>query len=61
MMPRRWESSMLSRELRQMRWVFLAPPLFLFTGLVAIPGVYAFVYSVQRWDGGEEIVSVVDK
>ena len=51
MMPRRWESSMLSRELRQMRWVFLAPSLFLFTGLVAIPGVYAFVYSVQRWDG----------
>jgi len=31
--------------------VAMAPALVLFTGFVAIPGVRAFVYSVQDWDG----------
>ena len=34
-----------------MRILFLTPPLLLFTGLVAIPGIRALVYSLQRWDG----------
>lgn len=34
-----------------MRWVFLAPSLLLFTGLVAVPGVRALLYSLQNWDG----------
>jgi ABC-type sugar transport system permease subunit len=31
--------------------VFLAPALVLFTGFVAIPGIRAFLYSIQKWDG----------
>lgn len=31
--------------------VFLAPAFVLFTGMVAVPGVRAFLYSLQRWDG----------
>lgn len=34
-----------------MRWLFLAPSLLLFTGLVAIPGIRALIYSLQKWDG----------
>lgn len=37
----------------QLRFValFLAPALFLFTVFVALPGVRALVYSLQKWDG----------
>ncbi len=31
--------------------VFLAPALVLFTAFVALPGVRALLYSLQRWDG----------
>lgn len=31
--------------------VFLAPAFLLFTGLVAVPGVRALLYSFQRWNG----------
>ncbi|MFP4501986.1 MAG: carbohydrate ABC transporter permease [Candidatus Hydrogenedentota bacterium] len=30
---------------------FLAPAFLLFTGFVAVPGVRALLYSLQRWDG----------
>ncbi|HEX73141.1 MAG TPA: sugar ABC transporter permease, partial [Candidatus Hydrogenedentes bacterium] len=31
--------------------VFLAPALVLFSAFVALPGVRALLYSLQRWDG----------
>ena len=45
------ERLLINAELKQMRWVFLAPSLLLFTALVAIPGGRALIYSVQNWDG----------
>ena len=41
----------MTREQRVMVVLFLAPALLLFTVLVAIPAVNAFMYSLKRWDG----------
>ncbi len=43
----------MKRGADQLRFValFLAPALFMFTVFVALPGVRALVYSLQKWDG----------
>ncbi len=41
----------LTREQKLMAVLFLAPALLLFTTLVAVPSVNAFMYSLKRWDG----------
>lgn len=43
-----------NRELRQLRWILIAPAFLLFTGFTAIPSVRALVYSLQEWDGFTE-------
>ena len=40
-----------NREQRVMAFLFLAPAFVLFTAIVAVPSVVAFLYSLQRWDG----------
>ncbi len=40
-----------SREQTIFIVVFLAPAFLLFTGFVAIPGIRALFYSLQKWDG----------
>ena len=40
-----------TREQRIITALFLTPALFLFTVFVALPGVRALLYSVQKWDG----------
>ena len=41
----------MTREQRVMAVLFLAPAFILFTVLVAVPSVSAFLFSLQRWDG----------
>jgi len=41
----------MTREQRVMVVLFLTPALLLFTVLVAIPAVNAFMYSLKRWNG----------
>ncbi len=41
----------MNRGRRSFLVVSLAPALIVFLGLVAVPGVRAFAYSLQKWDG----------